>query len=300
MTSSDLPVLVTGATGRQGGATARALLVQGIPVRVLVRNPDSDAAQALHTLGASLFKGDLNDPVSLRDACQGVRAVFSVQTPDMQDMDSDIERVHCQNLVEAAQAMHVPQFVHTSVSGSERVHPDKPGWDDNWNANYYISKTANEELVREAGFASWTILKPSFFMENLVRPSFMFANYVEDRLLTILNPDTSLSLIAVEDIGKVAAAALQNPERFNQQDIELAGDRLTLKEIAAILSEFLGKPLVAPDLSAQEALDQGLHPALIQGQDLLNKVSSPARPEHAREQGIELTDFRTWASAHWK
>lgn len=300
MTSYDfhLPILVAGATGKQGGATARALLAQGIPVRALVRNPDSVASLNLQALGASLVKADLNDPASLREACRGARAVFSIQMPDMQNMDSDAERVQAKNLVEAAQSMHVPQFVHTSVSGD--THPDQPGWDDTWNANYYISKRYNEQLVREAGFASWTILKPSFFMENLVRPSFLFANFIEDRLLTTLKPDTVLSLIAVDDIGAVAAAAFQDPERLNQQKIELAGDRLTLKAIAAILSGLLGKPLVAPDMSVQEALDQGLHPAFIQGQDYLTKVGSPARPEGARELGLNLTDFKTWATANWK
>lgn len=300
MTRSDSsqPILVTGATGRQGGATARALLAQGTPVRALVRDSSAAAALDLKSLGASLVKGDLNDPASLRAACEGVRGVFSVQTPDMRDMESDIERVHGKNLVEAARAMQVPQFVHTSVSG--KIHPDKPGWDNHWNANYYISKAYTEQLVREAGFAYWTLLKPAFFMENFARPSFMFANFVEDRLLTILQPETALSLIAVGDIGTAAAAAFENPDRFNHQELELAGDRLTMKEIAAILSERLGKPLVAPSLSPPEALEQGLHPALIQGQDMLNKVGSPARPEQAREKGLSLTDFKTWAAANWR
>jgi uncharacterized protein YbjT (DUF2867 family) len=297
---SELSVLVSGATGQQGGATARALLARGIPVRALVRNPNAEKAQALKALGATLFQGDLNDPDSLQDACRGVRGVFSVQMPDMNNMESDMERVQCQNLVSAARALQVPQFVHTSVSGSERSHPDKPGWDERWNANYYISKNHNEQRVREAGFDSWTVLKPSFFMENLIRPSFMFANFVEDRLLTILKPDQGLALIAVADIGEAAAVAFQEPGRFHQQDIELAGDRLTLREIAAVLSACLGKHIEAPDLTVEQALEQGLHPALIQGQDLLNKLPSLARPERAHELGLKVTDFKTWAVAHWK
>ena len=54
-------VLVTGATGQQGGATARRLLSKGWSVRGLTRNPDSGGAQALAKAGAQIVQGDLDD-----------------------------------------------------------------------------------------------------------------------------------------------------------------------------------------------------------------------------------------------
>lgn len=71
-------VLVTGATGRQGGATARALLAAEVPVRALVRDPQSKSAQEIEALGAELVRADLSDRTSLGPAVEGVRAVFSV------------------------------------------------------------------------------------------------------------------------------------------------------------------------------------------------------------------------------
>ncbi|MEC3996559.1 NmrA family NAD(P)-binding protein [Actinacidiphila sp. DG2A-62] len=65
------PVLVTGATGNQGGAVARALLAEGRPVRALVRDPSSAAARALATAGATLVRGDLDDSASLKEAVTG-------------------------------------------------------------------------------------------------------------------------------------------------------------------------------------------------------------------------------------
>src|SRR4029078_10489089 len=102
--SSHAPVLVTAATGRQGGATARALLAQGTAVRVMVRNPDAPNARALLTAGAEVVVGARDDPSSLRAACAGARAVFSMQSPIVSatGVDYSKERAQGKNLVEAA------------------------------------------------------------------------------------------------------------------------------------------------------------------------------------------------------
>src|SRR5438132_13463549 len=73
------PVLVTGATGRQGGAVARHLLQRAIPVRALSRNPGKPSARALAGAGAEVVSGDLDDRASLAEAMEGVSGVFSVQ-----------------------------------------------------------------------------------------------------------------------------------------------------------------------------------------------------------------------------
>ncbi|TKC90023.1 NmrA/HSCARG family protein [Polyangium fumosum] len=297
-TSSD-PVLVTGATGRQGGAVARALLARGAPVRVLVRDVEAQGARALGALGATLVRGDLDEPASLRAACVGARGVFSVQMPNLKNLEGDDEQRQGKNIVEAARAVGVPQFVHTSVSGAGEYQRRQPGWGSPASGvHYWESKAYIEDLVRNAGFRSFTLLKPSFFMENFVRPSFLFANGVEDRLLTVLAPDTVLSLVALQDIGAAAAAAFTDPVAWKGVELELAGDRRSMREIAAVLSEVLGTPIEAPSLTAEEALAQGLWRAFVTSQERMNVVDSPARPEYARARGIATTDFRTWAKAH--
>jgi uncharacterized protein YbjT (DUF2867 family) len=74
MSTDPAPVLVIGATGRQGGATARALRAAGVPVRALVRDPDTDAAKAVEALGAELVTGDLHD----RDSVIRAAAAFAM------------------------------------------------------------------------------------------------------------------------------------------------------------------------------------------------------------------------------
>ncbi|MFD8968825.1 NmrA family NAD(P)-binding protein [Streptomyces sp. NPDC059568] len=241
--------------------------------------------------------GDLYDRDSVRRAAEGTRAVFSVQMPDMNDLEGDSELVHATNLVRAARDAGVPQFVHTSVSGAG-AHRTAPGWQEGrWKTmeHYFETKTAIQDLVRQAGFAYWTILKPGFFMENFVRPSFLFAHGTEDRLLTIIKPDTTLSLIALRDIGAAAAAAVLDPVAFHQVELELAGERLTMRQIAQVLSDVLGVELTAPSLSLAEAVAQGM-PEWGVAHEWQNQVGSPARPEYARALGLPTTDFRTWAA----
>ncbi|MFF2940437.1 NmrA family NAD(P)-binding protein [Streptomyces niveus] len=297
MTTESAPVLVIGATGLQGGATARALLTSGVAVRALVRDPATDRARAVEALGAELVTGDLDDCGSLTRAAEGARAVFSVQMPDLNGRGFDGEVDQAVNLIEAARAAGVPQFVHTSVSGAGQ-HADRVAGDWSWMEPYYAAKAGIQDRVRAAGFTHWTLIKPGFFMENL-RPSveIVFPRGVEGGLVTLLKPTTRLSLVAVDDIGTVAAAAVAEPERFHGVELELASDHLTMTEIAKVLSHNLGVELAAPDMTQEEATAAGM-PDMGLGQAQLNEHPQPARPEFARALGIPLTSLEEWAHAH--
>ena len=297
MSTEPAPVLVVGATGRQGGATARALLAAGIPVRALVRDPLTAQAKAVEQRGAELITGDLDDRDSVSRAAEGVGAVFSVQMPDMGGRGFDGEVSQAANLIDGARAGGVAQFVHTSVSGAgQHVSWVKEQWA--WLEPYYTAKAEIQDRVREAGFTHWTLIKPGFFMENF-RPDaqFMFPRGVQGGLVSLLKPATRLSLVAVEDIGAVAAAAIAAPERFDELELELAGDLLTMTDIAAILSPALGSELTAPDMTQEEATAAGM-PAMGLAHAALNDHSQPARPEFARNLGLPTTSFQTWVRNH--
>ncbi|WP_066947504.1 NmrA family NAD(P)-binding protein [Streptomyces lushanensis] len=304
MSTDSAPVLVTGATGRQGGATARALLAAGVPVRALVRDPATGRARAVEALGAELVTGDLRDRESVIRAAEGARAVFSVQMPGMTEDGFDFagETAQGVNLVEGAKAAGVPQFVHTSVSGADR-RTEAPGWAEGRWASMEPTlgaKTAIQDRVRAAGFAHWTLIKPGFFMENfLPSMAFLFPRGIEGGIVSVLKPATRLSLAAVEDIGRAAAAALTAPERFGGIELELASDYLSMAEIAEVLSRALGTPLSAPDMTVEEALAAGM-PGMGASHEWMNVVGQPARPEYARDLGIPLTSFEEWAREHMR
>ncbi|MEO3859624.1 NmrA family NAD(P)-binding protein [Acrocarpospora sp. B8E8] len=295
--------MVTGATGQQGGATARALIAAGVPVRALVRDPATDRAKAVQALGAELVTGDLDDRDSLIKAARGARAVFSVQMPAMKAdaIDFDGELAQAVNLIEGALAADVPQFVHTSVSGAGQ-HTQTAGWaEGRWAPlePYYTTKTGIQDRVREAGFTHWTLIKPGWFMENfLPSVAYLFPRGVEGGLATVLKPQTRLSLVAVEDIGKAAAAAIAEPDRFNTTELELASDYLTMTEIAEILSAALGTELTAPDMTEEEAIAAGMPQWAGVSHERINVTEQPARPEYARALGIPLTTFKEWTRKH--
>ncbi len=304
MPTDRAPVLVTGATGRQGGATARALLAAGVPVRALVRDAATDRAKTVEAFGAELITGDLHDRDSVIRAAEGARAVFSVQMPGITAEGFDFEGEVAQgvNLIEGAKAAGVRQFVHTSVTGAGQ-HTDTPGWAEGRWASMEPAlgaKTAIQDRVRAAGFPHWTLLKPGFFMENfLPSMAFLFPRGIAGGLVSVLNPETRLSLVAVDDIGRAAAAALTAPERFGGVELELASDYLSMTEIAEVLSRALGTQLSAPDMTEEEALAAGM-PAMGATHEWLNVTGQPGRPQYARDLGIPLTGFEEWTRQHMR
>src|SRR5262249_30478831 len=147
MPSSSQPVLVTGATGRQGGAVARSLLDRRIAVRALSRNPGKPSAQALAALGAEVVGGDLHDAAALTRAMEGVRGVFSVQ--NWWETGAAREVRQGKNVADAAKAARVPHLVYSSVGGAERG-ADITHWKTKWEIENYI---------RQLGLRA-TILRP--------------------------------------------------------------------------------------------------------------------------------------------
>jgi uncharacterized protein YbjT (DUF2867 family) len=219
-TTSRRLIAVVGATGLQGGATARALLGANAPVRALARRTDSDAARALTELGADLVAADLDDPEGLRAAFTGVDGVFAMTTPG-HDQRIDLEVTHGYAIADAAAAASVPHVVYSSVGGAER----RTG------IPHFDSKRDVEEYLIARGLST-TFVRPVFFMDNFAQ----FATpTMEDGTLVVrlpLPPEIPLQMITAEDVGAVAAAAALDPDRVPGGSIEIAGDELTGGQIA--------------------------------------------------------------------
>ena len=165
-------VLVTGATGHQGGAVLRSLREKGIPVRALTRNPDKPEVRALVGHGTEVVRGDLDDKASLTRALEGVDSVYSVQEAT-EDPESEVRRGV--TLIEAATRQRLSLFVYSSVGSADR----------NTGIPHFDSKARIEERLRASGLP-WVILRPVFFMENWLR---MREQIEEGALAMPIKPD---------------------------------------------------------------------------------------------------------------
>jgi uncharacterized protein YbjT (DUF2867 family) len=223
------PVLVTGATGRQGGAVARHLLRRAIPVRALSRNPSKPSAQALARGGAEVVPGDLDDRASLAKAMEGVSGVFSVQ--NWWETGTSREIQQGMNVADAAKDARVPHFIYSSVGGAERAA----------DITHWKTKRAVEEHVRQLGLPA-TILRPAGFMENYYIPAVEKA-LIGGMLLDAVRADKPYQLICTDDIGAFAALAFAKPDGFIGKAIEIAGDELTNPAIAATFGRVMGRAI---------------------------------------------------------
>jgi uncharacterized protein YbjT (DUF2867 family) len=210
------PVLVFGATGTQGGAIARALLAREIPVRALVRHPDTDRARALAELGAELVTGDLDDQSSLASALATVAVAYAVTTPFVSGAEAEVRQGEA--IVNASSEVGLPWLILASVAAADRA--DVP---------HFASKAQIEARLRASG-VSWTVVAPSYFYENVLGAG----DSIRQGLLPLpLPPNTPLHQLAVDDLGAVVAAILARRDEHLSQRVELAADAPTPEQMAA-------------------------------------------------------------------
>src|SRR5690606_36016152 len=132
-------------------------------------------------------------------------------------------------------------------------------------------------------------------MENLLGWSYLFGDWSSGTIVTGFAAGTEIPWNTARDIGEAAAVAFTEPGRPDALDGELAGEVLTITRTAELVTEVTGRPVSAPVLTPQEAVERGLLEAMVNGVERINENGSPARPEIARALGLPLTDFRTWA-----
>ena len=235
MADREGPVLVIGATGQQGGATARHLLERHRTVRALVRDSASPAAAALRRTGADLVVGDLDDPSTLRMAMEGASGVFLVLTmmagPRISPEGVVAEERRGRAVADLAQESGIGHLVYSSLNGAS-ARSGIP---------YYESKARVEEHIHALGLPA-TILRPVSFMEN-------FATYnrpaLDDGELVVslaVRPDLPMQLISVRDIGAFAAIAFDRPDQYLGRTLEIAGNVLTPPRIADAFASACGLP----------------------------------------------------------
>ena len=222
MVANQRKILVTGATGQQGGSLARLLLQKKHKVYALTRNTQSSAAQDLRQKGASVVKGDLDDSDSLKRAVKDVDSIFLMGTPFEDGTEGETRRGKL--MVDIAKENKVEHLVYSSVANANK----------NTHIPHFESKYKIEQHIKNLGLPH-TIIGPTFFMENLLGPG------LEQGQLTLpLSPLTTLQQSALENIAEFSALVLERRKPFLGERIDIASDEVTGEQATNILSNVLG------------------------------------------------------------
>jgi uncharacterized protein YbjT (DUF2867 family) len=237
MNYSNREILVTGATGLQGGTVARHLRKRGYRLRALCRDPDSAAARAVADSGVQVFRGDLEDRASLDAAVKGVYGVFSVQNYwdgfPARKLGRAGEARQGINLLEAARAAGVQHFIQSSGAGVTIA----PELDVN------AGKLAVESHGRAIGIPL-TIIREVFFMETFTNPLWGLRDAILDGRLDLpVAPHTRLQMLAVDDLGHFVGMVFDRPAEFVGATFDLAGDQRAMVEIAETFTRVMGRPV---------------------------------------------------------
>lgn len=291
---------VTGATGAQGGATARHLLKAGFKVHAIARDPSSKSAIELQRLGVNIFLGDFDNIPAIKAAVEGVAAVFLNVSPNVSDTKREV--IHAQNIVDAAIASGtVTSLVYSSVTMTGK-HEDFPNWGPDYPlAWYWLNKAAIESMVRQSGIEYWTILRPAKLMNCYHQPivSYMFPELVDRRvLLTAYKPDTAMTLLDPNDVGKFAAAAITQPLAFHMHEIDLGVESLTPAETTQELSRVSGKDIDLEFYSEGEAKEIAPRNLKIYAELWANEVGYQVDFRELERYAIRLTKFSEYLDNH--
>jgi uncharacterized protein YbjT (DUF2867 family) len=225
--SKALNVLVTGATGKQGGHLVRELLARGHSVRAMTRKPDSPAAAELAGRGVTIVTGNFDDQGSLERAARGVDTVFAMSTP--YESGSKTETREGINIVRAAVTSGVKHLVYSSVAGADRAT----------GIPHFDSKFEVEKEIRRSG-VPFTIVAPVFFMENFLA-DYMAAEIAKGSISMALPATRRVQQIAVSDIAQFTALVIERRESFLGKRIDIASDELTGVTVATAISEVMGR-----------------------------------------------------------
>jgi len=227
MVANKRKILVTGATGQQGGALARLLLQKKYEVYALIRSTKSESpkAQNLRNQGAKLVEADLDKPESLEQATNGIDSVFLMGT--WVEVGTEGETRRGKMMVDIAKEKKIEHIVYSSV-----VNADK-----NTGIPHFESKYKVEQHIKNSGIP-YTIIGPTFFMDNLL--SYSLAGLQQGQVALPLSPSRILQQSAVENIAEFSALALERRNSFIGKRIDIASDEITGEQAAKVLSNELG------------------------------------------------------------
>lgn len=220
-------ILVIGATGKQGNAVVKQLLKNNWKVRAFTRNKNNEKLTSINDSNLEIFEGDLSSQESLTEAMNGQYGVYSVQPIIVDDVEEELRQGKM--IIHTAEQQDIQHVVYSTAGG---VNRDRTG--------PHFEALADIENELKASSLNYTIIKPSFFMDNFLR-----ITTVENGEISIpefIDRDVKFAMISSIDIAKFAVNIFVSRKDYNHQAIEIASDELTLKEVVKAFATVTGKP----------------------------------------------------------
>jgi uncharacterized protein YbjT (DUF2867 family) len=233
-------VLLIGVTGGTGANVVKGFLEQGVNnLRAITRKIDLSRPSLLKmsNAGVELVEANLDDEDSLSPAFADISAVYChATTADAAKPDPrEVERA--KRVAQVAKQANIKHFVYNSAGGADR----KSG------ISHIEQKYKVEQVLKEAGLPT-TMLRACLFMEEFwkqyTRPSILKGVFPFS-----IQPDKRIHLVTTKDMGRVAAYVIKNPSKYIGQEIELAGDVLTPKQMASEFSKVQGMTIVHKEVA---------------------------------------------------
>jgi uncharacterized protein YbjT (DUF2867 family) len=222
-------IVVTGATGLQGGAVTRHLLKDGWHVRALTRNAASKPAQALAMSGAEVVQGDMGEATSLRPIFAGAYGVYSVQNTFISGPEAEVRQG--KTVAEVAKDSGIQHLVYGSA-GIGRKGTGIPSWE---------TKLLIEDYMHALSLPL-TILRPMAFMELMTEKKFFPAVGTWHVMPRLMGDSRRLPWICVDDLGAITAQVFGAPQQLVGKDLTLASDVQSLAQCRSMYREVMGTP----------------------------------------------------------
>lgn len=270
--------LVTLTTGHQGRATAEYLLKQGNDVHAFVRHTNSPKAKELEKLGCKIFKGSASQPETIAPAIANCDGIFLSFCPGHENPEANI--VKARTYLEAATVAQVSTVVVSTTIHTERNAE---------RSSLYNTRFAIEEVIRNSSIRNKVFLRPAWLMQNYFEPlcDMFFPRFKSDHILdTCFEKGSKISHFDVHDIGKLAAEALVEPDRWNGRSLDLGHEQLDMEVVASTISRATGIKIEVNYLDSSGVL----------GIDKLAGKTGiyNCQPFNEEKYGLTVTKFEDW------
>ncbi|MBE9138225.1 SDR family oxidoreductase [Nodosilinea sp. LEGE 07088] len=219
-------ILITGATGNIGSALVQQFATAGIPAKALVRSPEK--AKQITAPNIETIVGDLAQPEEMRTALQGVKKLFLLSS-----LDPQIPQLQ-QQVIQSAQKAGVEHVVKLSVEGAD---PQSSLSVNRWHGEV--------EQYLEASGLTWTFLRPTYFMQNLL----MSASTIREQSCLFATGDTLTVAIDARDIAAVALKVLTRGGHEQKRYHLTGAEVLSFSQMLQQLGEVLGREVKLIQLS---------------------------------------------------